>query len=265
MSRLCSPYRGALLNRSHPLARGLICCQLFNEGAGRHLFDLSRNNDMSYVVPDYTSTWQGGGGIKTDSTKYATIPTLDLTAYDAVTVVATTRAEALSGNQILWELSDNFNFNQQSFLAYCAGSYIYIDQNASGMDVWKTTPISVNQACQIAGVYQLDGGRITGYVNGTVSGSLTSANSTQSGTYGSYPLYVGARAGSSLFFDSFYKRFYIYNRALSPAEIGWLYREPDAMIDRITGRVYAFGGIVGTAVRATVRGERNREAVGMQL
>lgn len=40
---MIKPFRGAVLNRTHPLARGLIGCWLFNEGTGDKVFDLSGN------------------------------------------------------------------------------------------------------------------------------------------------------------------------------------------------------------------------------
>ncbi len=50
------PFRGIQLNKSHPLARGLVGCWLMNEGDGGTLFDYSGNGNNG---PLTNASWNG--------------------------------------------------------------------------------------------------------------------------------------------------------------------------------------------------------------
>ncbi len=58
------PVRGIRLNKSHPLARGLVGYWLFNEGSGNKVFDLSGNGNTGTFVGDVVWTpGQSGNAI----------------------------------------------------------------------------------------------------------------------------------------------------------------------------------------------------------
>jgi len=62
---MIKPLRGTRLNRTHPLARGLIGCWLFNEGTGDKVFDSSGNDsegtmDNFSASEAWTSAYSGG-------------------------------------------------------------------------------------------------------------------------------------------------------------------------------------------------------------
>lgn len=54
---LSKPPRGAVLNRAHPLARGLVSCWLFNEGNGLLVNDLCRSYDGTASGIDSINDW----------------------------------------------------------------------------------------------------------------------------------------------------------------------------------------------------------------
>jgi hypothetical protein len=58
-SYFAKPPKGATLNRSHPLAGGLVCAYLFNEGGGLKLYDaVGRTNQTATATG--TPTWANG-------------------------------------------------------------------------------------------------------------------------------------------------------------------------------------------------------------
>ncbi|MBU0598822.1 LamG domain-containing protein, partial [Patescibacteria group bacterium] len=55
------PLLGVQLNRSHPLAKGLVGCWVMNEGAGNKIYDLSGNgNDGSFPGGTANPLWKPG-------------------------------------------------------------------------------------------------------------------------------------------------------------------------------------------------------------
>ena len=55
------PFRGTQLNRTHPLARGLVGCWLMNEGTGNRVFDYSGNGNQGTLTNiDQTTDWVAG-------------------------------------------------------------------------------------------------------------------------------------------------------------------------------------------------------------
>lgn len=60
-ARQLKPFRGARLNRTHPLAKGLVGCWIFNEGSGDKVYDLSGyGNDGDLTNMDPATDWVGG-------------------------------------------------------------------------------------------------------------------------------------------------------------------------------------------------------------
>ena len=56
---ILKPPKGAMLNRGHPLALGLVGCWLMNEGGGNIVNDLSGNGNTGVFVGDGVS-WSAG-------------------------------------------------------------------------------------------------------------------------------------------------------------------------------------------------------------
>ena len=55
------PPKGVLLNRGHPLAKGLVGFWLMNEGGGNKVFDLSGNNNSGkFLAGLYSPSWSSG-------------------------------------------------------------------------------------------------------------------------------------------------------------------------------------------------------------
>ena len=48
------PFRGSQINKTHPLAKGLVGCWIFNEDTGDLIFDLSGHNNH---ITNYGATW----------------------------------------------------------------------------------------------------------------------------------------------------------------------------------------------------------------
>jgi hypothetical protein len=54
---ILKPIRGLQLNKSHPLARGLVGCWLLNEGTGHKVFDLSGNSNTATTLANSAPPW----------------------------------------------------------------------------------------------------------------------------------------------------------------------------------------------------------------
>jgi len=60
------PTRGIRLNKSHPLARGLVGCWLFNEGSGGQVYDLSGNGGDGTITGAVWSAGKFGSALDFD-------------------------------------------------------------------------------------------------------------------------------------------------------------------------------------------------------
>ena len=63
---ILKPIRGSHLNRSHPLAHGLVGCWLFNEATGKKLFDLSGNDNSGTFIDNPQWKLRPGMFVKAD-------------------------------------------------------------------------------------------------------------------------------------------------------------------------------------------------------
>ena len=58
---IIKPFRGTLLNKTHPLVRGLGSCWIMNEGSGDKIFDLAGNEHGTNSGADWIPTVKGSG------------------------------------------------------------------------------------------------------------------------------------------------------------------------------------------------------------
>lgn len=141
---------------------------------------------------------------------------IDFTATDKMTVFAGVRKLSDAAIGILTELSVNTDANNGTFFALApsqgnTGSYRI---RSKGTTVSDAEIISGRQAPItniLTGISNISGDQAILRVNGTQAAINTGDQGT--GNYGNYPLYIGARAGSSLYFNG-----HLYNLIVRGAQ-----------------------------------------------
>jgi hypothetical protein len=243
------PTRGLRLNKSHPLARGLVGCWLMNEGSGNRVFDLSGNgNIVSLVGP----TWVGGNrGIapQSDGTDDDGAVSLDLSSTGVITIAFSMYRSAFNNDDdLLAEFTANAGVNNGGWMIDPDSGAPYAGEFQLGC---RSTSVTHGRFARpsvgwhdYAIVFDIskNPNTITPYVDGVAVAVFTyGAQSTDISTFANSQLNFFSRNGSSLFIDCKLDYFYIFNRALSAFEIALLYREPFCMFAR-AGRSELIGG-----------------------
>ena len=232
---LIKPYRGAQLNISHPLARGLVGCFLLNEGSGAKVSDSSGNRLSGAIV---NALWQGGksgNALKFDgSGDYVQIAKNALLNPASLTVVYSCFVSDITSRMGV----------VKPYTAWSAPYYEYSTYFTSGSALQVAVAIngsinSVAGGTLLVNTWQQhaltwDGTNLRGYINDR----QVCVKSDVSGTMNYYntDLYLGQHPNNTSFdFSGLIEYCYIYNRALSAREIAWLYRTPFAMVERPAG------------------------------
>jgi hypothetical protein len=150
-------------------------------------------------------------------TQFLKVETLDLSSTDAVTVFAGVRKLSDVATGFLCELSDSIDVNQGVFYVACPGANGSRKYSAA----FKGTISSLAQVFSgydapttniLTGIGDISENVAKLRINSEV---VSVNNSDQgSGNYGSYPLYIGMRAGTSLPFNGELTRLTIVGKLL---------------------------------------------------
>lgn len=241
MIRRTKPSRGTRLDITHPLARGLVLYQLFNERTGTKTFDLSLNSNHGTLTGG--PTWQPDG-ILFDGNDDLINCGADASLADIFDSGASVSA---------WIYMNSYGTNDISYVVtkYAAGDndWIILVENSAPetnalrfINDFDTTggfwgardELSTATWYHIAVTYT--GVATTNdpvlYVDGQ---SVTiDVEQTPVGTDGSdaaLDLVIGRRPTDALrSFDGIIDNVMVYTRILNAEDIDWLYREPYAML-----------------------------------
>jgi len=231
---LQKPLLGVPVNWSHPLARGLVGCWLMNEGGGDKIYDLSGNRNMGiFAAGSASPTWKPGkfggtlyfgGDDYIDVSDSSSLNNISTTG--AISIVVSFRATDLSGTIIRRLVSKLYTCFD--FFYMCSGDTIQFDVNAAPL---VGSVLTANQVYHTVATYDKNAGDNNQkiYLNGLLNAQTTETNGLVANDnvlrIGSYPTLARPHIGDIDYI-------YLYNRALSAAEIAQLYREPFAMFDR---------------------------------
>lgn len=235
---LLKPLRGTQLNRTHPFARNLGMCWLFNEGAGAQVFDLSGNGRTGTLqgAPSwaagrfgYELCYDGDNDRVETSSPVITSAAVSVSLWFRADELPSTRAE--DGTLLIQRTVGSPYQSFRSLINNADDKILLLIYNSSGVN---TVSISSDSAVQIGiwyhVVFVLDSNYdACMYVNGVQqagtdnSGSLYNANDV---------LRLGSRTGTADDFKGGIDLVTIFNRSLSASEITLLYREPFCMFDR---------------------------------
>jgi len=213
------PLRGTLIDPSHPLSRGLVRAWAFNELSGETLHDSVGGFGKGTISG---ASWEADS-LAFDGSDYVD-PANDYNIIDAITVfVRLKRTDNASyshavGRHPDWFVGCGGDANQNKF------RFMINNSNSSGY----TDAINANQIYNVVGRY--DHANVSIWLDGVSIASA--AYSTNIGTTGTTTIGNYSDHGSTYTWPGNIYAVYIWNRALSTAEIQWLHRESYAMFAR---------------------------------
>jgi len=225
------PLRGMGLDRSHPLSRGLVGAYIFNEGSGSKVFD-SVSRDLKTIAG--VSLWDRGG-YYTDGTIGNGInvgSTLQITG--SFTVWSFVRPgfdrDALNSSHV-FRVNYGGNIAGIRWYGYSTDDYRLTVETSAGS---KSVTLAENDNFQNEDIKiwcRYDGANIfLGIDEGRIIGS-TAQTGTLTATANSF---IGCSdlTATTDSWDGHIYATYFWNRALTPAEMAWLHREPYCMFQR---------------------------------
>lgn len=134
---------------------------------------------------------------------------IDFTATDKMTVFAGVRKLSDAAPSILTELSANANPNNGAFFVTApentspAGNYASLSRGTAGVSASqsaKSTVILAPNTSVLTATHDISGDLSALRINGAANGT-NGTGDKGTGNFGNYPLYIGARACDSLFFN----------------------------------------------------------------
>jgi len=258
------PTRGILLNKSHPLARGVVGCWLMSESTAAKVADLSGNkNDGTLQGDAHFVGGKFGSALDFDGTgDYVSIPhhtsykqanvtvsiwfKPDATQDSWATVISLPyRTTGFSDPYVCYYIARNASNGYSSF-AVTVGATDYSASDTNGTE-W-----SDGKWCLATLTY--DSETLRGYINGVLVATNTGPSGAIDYTGGDTNLAIGRASEywADQFFTGQVDHAMIWNRALSAAEVAWLYREPFCMFERAIRPELISSPIVNLAGASTV-------------
>lgn len=242
MGTIIKPFRGTLLNKTHPLAKGLVGCWLFNEGNGGIVYDLVTRINTDGTING--SAWVPNGlYFNGDDWVVARVidnlPTTEVTIFMYYKADATALESGLFGidiytldttrliqshapwsdNNIYWDFGGSSSGTSRLAVAMPSGwlgnkHYIaYRAKTGSGQNIWA------------------DGSELASHSGNTptrVAGGNFWFGRTRTA------------AGISRYHSNDIYFVYVYNQWLADDILQWLYREPYAMFEQPSKAKYFY-------------------------
>lgn len=220
--RTSKPPLGTPIDWSNPLAQGLVGAWAFNEGAGNTAYNPAGRPlllNSGAVLDSVTAKFDA-------SNDYGVVSAIPQTA--DMTVVYQGKINGYANNNAqLCESSSDSN----------GGNAFYIRPNGGGSATGRyavgyigpsgslqvSFPRPTNDHTAVVVLTRL---QISAYFNGVAQPANTHASPAYSSLNGTQPLYFNSRGGAALFLGCSINCFYIFSRALSPAEIASLSANP---------------------------------------
>ena len=232
------PVRGIRLNKSHPLARGLVGYWLLNEGSGNKVFDLSGNGNTGTFVGDtHFVPGKFGSALDFDGTGdyvgCGTNPSIKPTG--AMTIAFW--AKGMSGNANITGVGTLGASGSRGFV-------VGPDDGDRFMMLIASSATTI-QSVEDDGSFSTDGTQWEHYVgvyqpsaylriywNGVLVGEKTTSIPASQYQANGIGVRLGDRGDGSSHLQGLIDHVKIWNRALSASEIALDYREPFCMFDR---------------------------------
>jgi hypothetical protein len=230
---LQKPLLGVPVNWSHPLARGLVRAWIMNENGGTFVYDRCARIAANFSGAPTWAAGKYGSRIECDGNDDSIDNTaiLPFTNYPFTIIVSAIRCSGSYSN-IYGVNQTGVNITRAGMNCSSTGFLTgYVYSGSSGGDVQSVTTFAVGDEYWGAFVGYSSNNRSM-YVNGKYEANTTTAKNFPTGLNSeSFARHWGA-GGAPYCYAAKFNYVYTYNRALTDAEIAWLYREPFAMFDR---------------------------------
>lgn len=235
------PFRGVQLNRSHPLAQGLVGCWIMNEGGGNLVYDLSGNgingtliNNAAWSNTEYGSSIifpTDGGTDRINLGSISSAHPLSMYGSQKLSLVSKIYFPPLASQTNfyprIFDKSDGanyangygINFNEDyNSLWFIVDGIAIMSSNIVAYDTW------MDLGC----VYDYNAATRVFYIDGvvntdTIEGLAAFPSATTNAAIGNWNHTSDRQWDGDIVFV------HIWNRILSPAEIAWLHIDPYAM------------------------------------
>jgi len=241
---LLKPIRGLRLNRSHPLAKGLIAAWVFNEAGGNKTRDLVRPGRTASIMG--TLEWKSGNrgySLFRDATgeyvecsgfPFISPPLTIVSWVNRVNTGAVGGYGAIAARGSNNDANTNFDFGIRQYSSE-RRPYLYWKDATTQYGGQATDQASkINDKwIQLVGIIKANYDAEI-YLNAQSIWTDT-ANSAPTDGSQSLRIFRSTLTDGSYYFPGYIDHVLIYNRALSSAEIRWLHREPFAMFEPALG------------------------------
>jgi hypothetical protein len=235
---LLKPTRGIQINRSHPLAQGLVGCWLFNEGTGSFFQDTGGRKhhfNIGNGSPVFSTSRYGGGVLFNGGNNEYLQCNKPIVTQLPLTIVAWAKSDNINADSIILDIGNSSSGAGNIFLGLMGSwtgdpiaAYMRYTDWSTGTAI-TTKSFAANVWHQCAAVFISNNER-RAYIDGgnegigTVSCNVPPVDKT----------HIGATADSSPagYMSGMIDHVLIWNRALSAKEIAWLYREPFVMFEQ---------------------------------
>ena len=218
----------------------------FDDGSGTKAADSSGNGHTATLVNGIT--WVAGKvgdavSANAASKQYVSIPAIDLSGTQAVTVALwTNRSYSTSGGHVLFEDSINYSNSTTGFAVFpddntCNGIRAALRGNLGNVGNCYSQPSSGvwHHLAVVFDKSQTGGDEVKFYVDGVLQAVNRSLNaSTNTNNFGNNPIYLYSRAGSTQFSSGNIDDLRIYNSALKAEQIQELYSNPGLVSIAVT-------------------------------
>lgn len=252
---LNKPPVGTQINWGHPLSRGIVGCWLFNEGSGETAHDIAAARNHGILTNTVQSVWtrreQRGSVIDFDGTDDRVEIAEDAALKPAKISVAmwfkpdtTTRFNSALMKTTVSSWSDGYGiaFDPAGTLIFFINSY-----NTNFVSVALTASVWYF----MVGTYDLSNIRI--YINGI---EVASTAFTTAINHSTTPLQIakGRHTDDTRYrWDGPIENTIMYDRALSPEEVLWLFRAPYSFLIPQSPRINKFGEAAAAAAFPVVQ------------
>jgi hypothetical protein len=178
---------------------------------------------LIYHFNNGDATGKFGNGYDSNGVSNFIKENLDLSNSDDVSISFWYKPESIGSTQILFELSNNYNFFRDGFVVFLRNDGVveFASIGNIGGSVWRSeTRLVPGNWYHIVGIFdkKLTSGEVRGYINGTLNGNLA-VNNDNAGKFGNYSFYIGARNGSSYFANGVIDEIVVWDRVLNYSEI----------------------------------------------
>lgn len=222
------PPIGSQIDSGHPLAQGLTGCWLFNEAGGSVLRDLA--GKCNGAITGATWRYSTPGGVLSfdgsDDVVTLTVPPQTFTE-GQVSLCMVVNPNSQS-NAYMTNGTSNDSNKLAMLFGFQAGAFNIFNNEAYPTGVAADTQIAGDVGAWQQIVYASDGARVFGYKSGSKMIDVAANLNVNGGNLVTFC--IGGAAVASAPFGGLVSGFSVYNRALSPSEVRWLYEEPHAFV-----------------------------------